>query len=329
MALLNIIMNCQGVDLGDKLRQFKEQTQDLDTALRGHHLSSNNYIRAIHNSFTRRMDHLNADLFLENEASAATSRRTKRRAAPKKARSKARAKKAALEYGFHFVAYVPQDGCVWELDGLKLKPRKIGKPHNWAGVMIVVVVAHSSLQGDIDSDDWTGIAGRHIEARMLQDEQAQLSFNLLALCQSPLASVSQSIAHAMSSLHCFNEHIKHTAFLKDVIDTKGPLLGPHDTSLLSEFNLSTEDIDTAGPSQSLRDRLQQLSDDAQQASDLQQELVTEAKALMGEYRGELLAMAQEEQRVAGRKQDYTPALHCWVKKLAEKGVLEDIIQNSS
>lgn len=69
--MLNIVMNVEGIDLGEKLRAFKESTKDLSTALRGHQISKNNFIRTIHNSFTRRMDHLNADLCLENEASGA------------------------------------------------------------------------------------------------------------------------------------------------------------------------------------------------------------------------------------------------------------------
>ena len=39
---------------------------------------------------------------------------------------------------------------------------------------------------------------------------------------------------------------------------------------------------------------------------------------------EILALATDLERVEGRKRDYTPAIHAWVKILAEKGVLEQI-----
>lgn len=118
-------MNAQGVDLGDKLRDFKEQTKDLCTSLRGHYLSSNTFIRTIHNSFTRRMDHLNADLFLENQVSDASSKKKKQVVSRKNSRQRKTNK--SEDYGFHFVAYVPAEGYVWELDGLKSAPQKIGE----------------------------------------------------------------------------------------------------------------------------------------------------------------------------------------------------------
>lgn len=39
---------------------------------------------------------------------------------------------------------------------------------------------------------------------------------------------------------------------------------------------------------------------------------------------EIMALATDLERVEGRKKDYTPAIHAWVKILAEKGVLEQI-----
>lgn len=122
VALLNIIMNSENLDLGDELQSFKESTTDLSTALRGHSISSNSFIRKIHNSFTRRMDHLNADLCLENDVS--DSKKTK---STKANRRSQKSKKAALEYGYHFVAYVPSGGYVWELDGLKSNPVTLGE----------------------------------------------------------------------------------------------------------------------------------------------------------------------------------------------------------
>jgi ubiquitin carboxyl-terminal hydrolase L5 len=116
-------MNGEGVDLGDKLQEFKTSTQALSTELRGHVLSQNSFIRAIHNSFTRRMDHLNADLWLQNESSEAKAIKKKRRAPTKKTKKK---KKVDTDSGFHFVAYVPTVGQVWELDGLKAKPIRLG-----------------------------------------------------------------------------------------------------------------------------------------------------------------------------------------------------------
>lgn len=132
-------MNIPDLELGPELRNFKEETQDLDTALKGHRLSTNSFIRSKHNSFTRRIDHLEADLVLENQSNKprrklvqkATTTGTKRKAA-KAAKGKAGKRVDTNTYAYHFIAYVPSGGFVWELDGLRSLPQKLGKtisPH--------------------------------------------------------------------------------------------------------------------------------------------------------------------------------------------------------
>lgn len=133
-------MNAPQVELGQQLRAFKESTKTLSAPLRGYRIGSAAFIRAAHNSFLRRMDQLNADLYLANEAQdGGKVRKIAKTASPKKGpvrhrhfpsmESKKR-KKKSLDFGFHFVAYVHAGGLVWELDGMKDKPRRIGRISN-------------------------------------------------------------------------------------------------------------------------------------------------------------------------------------------------------
>ncbi|RBQ75199.1 hypothetical protein FVER14953_05038 [Fusarium verticillioides] len=307
VAMLNIVMNAEGIDLGEKLRAFKESTRDLNTALRGHQISKNNFIRTIHNSFTRRMDHLSADLCLENEASDAKTSTSKRRTVGKKGKkAPPRKKKSNTEYGYHFIAYVPAGGYVWELDGLQYKPRR--------------------LDHVPDTGDWTSVARPQIQGRMLQYEESQLSFNLLALCQSPLTAYSQTIAQAAASLRYLHENTESLPAFKDLISAEEAPLDIEDDSRLSDFNLTKADIIKTHVLDTLQEKLKRPSFDTQSAYELHQELVVDVKAAMGEYRSELMAISDNEQRVKGRKKDYGPALHKWMKKLAEKGVLEEVIK---
>jgi ubiquitin carboxyl-terminal hydrolase L5 len=127
VALLNIVMNTTGVELGPELQDFKTSTQMLNTSLRGDRISVNSFIRTIHNSLSRRMDLLNTDLALENQVEA-TEAAKKKQHASKKSRSLARTKKKRRdEFGFHFIAYVPAAGAVWELDGLRSNPHRLGQ----------------------------------------------------------------------------------------------------------------------------------------------------------------------------------------------------------
>ncbi|PQE32472.1 hypothetical protein CJF32_00001233 [Rutstroemia sp. NJR-2017a WRK4] len=94
-------MNIPQVDLGENLKQFKEETLHLKPAYRGRKLDQNNHIRALHNSFVRRMDILNADLSLSNDIEAKKKRRDKGKR-PAKNRSRQNE-----DTSFHFIAFVP------------------------------------------------------------------------------------------------------------------------------------------------------------------------------------------------------------------------------
>lgn len=51
--MLNIVMNAEGLDLGEKLQDFKQDSKDLTSPLRGNLISNSTWIRMAHNSFAR------------------------------------------------------------------------------------------------------------------------------------------------------------------------------------------------------------------------------------------------------------------------------------
>lgn len=53
VALMNIIMNAEGVAFGPELQKFKDSTKAMPPPHRGHMLDINDFIRAIHNSVAR------------------------------------------------------------------------------------------------------------------------------------------------------------------------------------------------------------------------------------------------------------------------------------
>ncbi|GAO16571.1 hypothetical protein UVI_02019910 [Ustilaginoidea virens] len=294
VALLNILMNARDIDLGQQLTEFRERTRSLSTSLRGHSISSNAFIRTIHNSFTRRMDHLNADLCLENEARKRSNRR----------------RQSTLEYGYHFIAYVPFDGHVWELDGLQSCPLKLGP----------VVDA-----------DWTAIAKPQIEARMFQYQGSQLSFNLLAVCGSSLLRHGQTIATMVAAMQVMQMHFKdgHNPMFNNLVSSDEHLLDMTKPTQLTEFNLTLSDIQNAELPAELKLVISRPSWLVEEdACDVFREIQSQLKAAINEYRIELSNIREDEGRVRSRKRDYGGALHCWVKKLAHRGVLEDIIKMS-
>ncbi|POR36474.1 Ubiquitin carboxyl-terminal hydrolase isozyme L5 [Tolypocladium paradoxum] len=313
VAILNIVMNADEAELGEQLRAFKESTRDLSTPLRGHRIGSDGFIRAAHNSFVRRVDQLSADLCLANEADAARLKPARKRAAPKKGkeqqqRTASKKKKPNVDYGFHFIAYVPAGGHVWELDGMRTKPRNIGTL--------------------VPDEDWTSIARPRIQGRMQQYQENENGFSLLALCRSPLVAHRNAIASAVAEMLHIRSEKRHDAQFVDIVSADDPVLDVENPGELREFGLEKSDIIKAHVPESHKARISEPDFDADKAYTLHQELATEAKSAMVTYRQAIIDVADEDKRVKAREKDYTPALHCWMKKLAEKGVLEDVIKTS-
>ncbi|KAL2880878.1 hypothetical protein SGCOL_003905 [Colletotrichum sp. CLE4] len=309
VAMTNILMNSPGLDLGKDLQTFKDSTNSLSTPLRGHALSTNAFIRSVHNSFTRRMDHLNADLFLETEASESKKKKkTTKRRGPAKKTKRTKKQKIDDESGFHFIAYVPANGSVWELDGLKTRPVCLGP-----------------LETGIH---WANLVQPEIQARMLQFEEDALSFNLLALCKSPLTILSGELASMIRSFELLESRTKDLDGWESLVAGNSQPLKSSEIERLAGFGISGSDIELARVDPAFERKIAKSSTDMAELFNFHDDLVTKQKSLMGEYNTEIGFMKEDDDRVQGRKKDHTPAIHSWVQKLAEHGVLADWAANS-
>lgn len=95
-AVLSILLNCPEIDLGPELSEFKLFTQSFDPELKGDTITNSDTIRNVHNSFSRPtpfVDETDRQRPSEDDDGL-----------------------------FHFVAYVPVDGILYELDGLQPYP---------------------------------------------------------------------------------------------------------------------------------------------------------------------------------------------------------------
>lgn len=128
------MLNCSHPDLtlGETLGDFKEFCQSFDPLDKGLTLSNASHIRSVHNSFARQT------LFeLDNK------------------------KGAKDDDVFHFVSYIPIDGRLYELDGLKDGPIDLGP---------------------VGSDqEWLNTVRPIIEKRMEKYSEGEIHFNLMAV----------------------------------------------------------------------------------------------------------------------------------------------------
>ncbi|KAJ9472592.1 Ubiquitin carboxyl-terminal hydrolase 2 [Diplonema papillatum] len=102
-AIVNILLNCEGtVDLGTDLKDFKAFTDPLPADQRGECMGSHETLRKVHNSFAR------PQTFTFEESSSSD------------------------EDAYHFTAYIPKNGIIYELDGLQSGPILAGDVgQNW------------------------------------------------------------------------------------------------------------------------------------------------------------------------------------------------------
>nr|SVE73700.1 EOG090X0A33 [Daphnia atkinsoni] len=133
-AIISILLNCKHPDLhlGPTLGDFKEFTQTFDANMKGLALSNSDTIRSVHNSFARQT------LFEFDSKASSKDDDT-----------------------FHFVGYVPVDGRLYELDGLKEGPIDLGTI-------------------PVDAD-WIDVVRPIIEKRIQRYSEGEIHFNLMAI----------------------------------------------------------------------------------------------------------------------------------------------------
>jgi len=119
------------VKLGPILENFRSFSQELDPATRGLCLSNSDEIRGLHNSFSRQS-------CLEIDGP-----------------------KMSKEDSYHFVTYVPVNGRVYELDGLKEAPIDLG--------LIP------------EGKDWLSVARDVLNTRVQRHTSGEITFNLMAV----------------------------------------------------------------------------------------------------------------------------------------------------
>jgi ubiquitin carboxyl-terminal hydrolase L5 len=136
-AILSVVLNAlqDPAELGKTLSEFRDFTASFPPSLKGVAISGSETIKKAHNAFGRTDAFLNEGKYVSNL-------------------------REPSEDVFHFVAYIPKDNKVYELDGLQSGPIEIGE-----------------VSGD---NTWLSVARTAIQQRMTGDA---IKFNLMAVIQ--------------------------------------------------------------------------------------------------------------------------------------------------
>ncbi|KAI9863439.1 MAG: hypothetical protein M1813_003881 [Trichoglossum hirsutum] len=134
-ALLSVLLNKEEeIELGPQLREFKEFTRAFPSELRGETLSNSELIRGVHNSFAR------SSPFVDETQRMATED----------------------DDVYHFIAYTPINGVLYEIDGLQIAP-----------------ISHGPCSSDEFPDKVIPVLQRRIDRYPANE----IRFNLLAMVQ--------------------------------------------------------------------------------------------------------------------------------------------------
>lgn len=147
IAILNVLMNTTKIDLGPELSQLKSFSADagMDEELKGLAISNSEVIRTIHNSFAK------PEPMIEEQDKNEKGGET-----------------------FHFISFIVDSGVVYELDGLKPAPVRVG------------LVS--------DGTSWVDIASSALKERISRyDLEAEVRFTLLAICGDTLQAARSRI----------------------------------------------------------------------------------------------------------------------------------------
>ncbi|KAF7985472.1 hypothetical protein HWV62_5239 [Athelia sp. TMB] len=204
-AIINVALNCTGVDIGDSLREFKADTLVMSPVMKGLSISNFPLVREAHNSLARPADLRGSKNHVANVTMDEVDPKKKKRKQPQIVEK-------TDEETYHFVGYVPAFGKVWELvcvvpaprfkmltaslqDGLKSGPLEVGElthESQWMDVVRPVIKQKMRKYGGSGED----ASDIRFNLLALVDDRYQISSDKLELLKREKAALERRLDEA-------------------------------------------------------------------------------------------------------------------------------------
>jgi len=173
-AILSILLNAERVNIGSNLQEFKEITKDFPPEVKGLAIGNNLIIKKVHNSFARP-----EPFSIEKDPNLAS------------------------EDAFHFISYVPVNGTLYELDGLKNGPISLGA---------------------CTEDTWLKVVKPHIQKRIDTYSKSEIRFNLMAIIKNR----KEALTEKLEELRLKKSELEKQ--MSDTMDLDGDSVGIQDVN---------------------------------------------------------------------------------------------------
>jgi len=172
-AILSILLNGPPeLDIGEELRNFKNFTKEFPPNLKGLAISNCELIRATHNSFAR------PEPFVLTDEKKATEEE---------------------DDLYHFISYIPFQGQLWELDGLKPGPICLGS---------------------CTEANWLEKAFPVVKARIDKYSTSEIRFNLMAVIRNRRTIYKEQLQKCEVSIQELKNQLKQSPENSEELKTK-------------------------------------------------------------------------------------------------------------
>ncbi|CAG8486263.1 13353_t:CDS:10, partial [Cetraspora pellucida] len=286
LAVLNIVLNCPRLEIGQELKEFKEFTWELPPA-------ANAWIcnhKSPKFSSNSQFDVKASDVLYKHPEEALVVEEV---VITKKGRGKKIIDEAVGE-AYHYIAYVPVDGEAWQLDGLYPHPVSLGKYSN--------------------EKKWYEAARGAINERINGFFVEQIEYVLLAITKDELGTHQDRIKDCMYVKRLAENKLDklNSSWREDGIkDIDLPFTKDDETSIISRGNYVTD-----------FENLTSFYDDIERIKELRTKMINTIQSLLEEVDIEKKRKEVAKER---RTFDYGPFFREFISILHERGELKKLL----